>query len=59
MIDRAEIAKHLTLAGRPEHSEAIRRYFFNPLSSDEIETLATVFDRLLDNLAEEKAVTGR
>lgn len=48
----------LTDAGRaavegaaPEHSEAIRRFFFNPLSGDEIETLAAVFDRLLDNLA--------
>jgi DNA-binding MarR family transcriptional regulator len=34
----------------PEHSAAIRRYFFNPLSNDELETLAVVFDRLLDNL---------
>ena len=48
----------LTDAGRaavddaaPEHSEAIRRYFFNPLSRDELETLASVCDRLLDNLA--------
>jgi DNA-binding MarR family transcriptional regulator len=39
----------------PEHSEAIRRYFFNPLSSDELETLAAVFDRLLDNLARSRA----
>jgi DNA-binding MarR family transcriptional regulator len=55
----------LTDAGRvavddaaPEHSEAIRRYFFNPLSSDEHETLAVVFDRLLDNLAQQ-GVTDR
>ncbi len=47
----------LTDAGRaavdgvaPEHSEAIRRYFFNPLSSDELATLAAVLDRLLENL---------
>jgi DNA-binding MarR family transcriptional regulator len=39
----------------PEHSEAIRRYFFDPLSNDELETLAAVFDRLLDNLARNKA----
>jgi DNA-binding MarR family transcriptional regulator len=39
----------------PEHSEAIRRYFFNALSKDELETLAVVFDRLLDNLARSKA----
>ena len=55
----------LTDAGRaavdgvaPEHSEAIRRYFFNPLSSDELETLAAVCDRLLDNLAR-RGVTDR
>lgn len=34
----------------PEHSEAIRRYFFNPLSKDELGTFATVIDRLRDNL---------
>jgi len=52
----------LTDAGRaavedaaPEHSEAIRRYFFNPLSRDELETLTAVFDRLLDHLARDQA----
>lgn len=52
----------LTRAGRaavegvaPEHSEAIRRYFFNPLSNDELETLEAVIQRLLDNLARDKA----
>jgi DNA-binding MarR family transcriptional regulator len=38
----------------PEHSEAIRRYFFNPLSKEQLETLTVVFDRLLDNLARNK-----
>ena len=38
----------------PEHSEAIRRYFFNPLSKEQLATLAVVFDRLLDNLARNK-----
>jgi DNA-binding MarR family transcriptional regulator len=48
----------LTDAGRatvdgvaPEHSEAIRRYFFNALSKDELETFATVVNRLRVNLA--------
>jgi DNA-binding MarR family transcriptional regulator len=52
----------LTDAGRatvdgvaPEHSEAIRRYFFNALSKDELETFATVVDRLRDNLAHQGA----
>ena len=52
----------LTKAGRaavdgvaPEHSEAIRRYFFNPLSNAELDTLAAVFDRLLANLEHDRA----
>jgi DNA-binding MarR family transcriptional regulator len=56
----------LTDAGRatvdgvaPEHSEAVRRYFFNALSSDELETLAVVFDRLLENLRAGQRVTNR
>jgi DNA-binding MarR family transcriptional regulator len=56
----------LTGAGRaavegvaPEHSEAIRRYFFNALSSDELETLAAAFDRLVENLRAEQRVTSR
>ena len=56
----------LTDAGRatvdgvaPEHSEAVRRYFFNALSSDELETLAVVFDRLLENLRAEQGVTSQ
>ena len=55
----------LTDAGRatvdgvaPEHSEAIRRYFFNALSNDELETFATVVDRLRDNLAQREASDG-
>jgi DNA-binding MarR family transcriptional regulator len=55
----------LTDAGRatvdgvaPEHSEAIRRYFFNALSDDELETFATVVDRLRDNLAQQEASGG-
>ena len=55
----------LTDAGRatvdgvaPEHSEAIRRYFFNALSDDELETFATLVDRLRDNLAQRGASDG-
>ncbi len=53
----------LTDAGRaavdgaaPEHSDAVRRYFFNPLSRDDLETLARVLDRLLDNLERDPVV---
>ena len=34
----------------PEHSEAIRRSFFNLLSDDELAVLTAVLDRLLANL---------
>ena len=52
----------LTDAGRaavesaaPEHAAAVRHYFFEQLSDKELETLAAVFDRLLENLARDKA----
>jgi DNA-binding MarR family transcriptional regulator len=73
LVDREECEEdargsmvRLTDAGRatvdgvaPEHSEAVRRYFFNALSSDELETLAVVFDRLLENLRTKQGVTSR
>ena len=69
LVTRAECAEdargsmvRLTNTGRtavedaaPEHSEAIRRYFFNPLSSQELKSMATVLDRLLDNLGRNDA----
>ena len=52
----------LTAAGRkaiegaaPQHVENVQRYVFDLLSKDELETLAHVFDRVLDNLVREKA----
>jgi DNA-binding MarR family transcriptional regulator len=51
----------LTDAGRaavddaaPEHSEAIRRYFFAPLTEDEVATLGAILDPLLENLKREQ-----
>lgn len=35
----------------PQHVETVRRYFFDPLSLDEVETLGVLFDRLLDSLS--------
>ena len=47
----------LTDAGRraiggaaPQHAETVHRYFFDLVSREELETLAAVFDRLLENL---------
>ena len=34
----------------PAHAVTVQRYFFDQLSNDEIETMAAVFDRVLDNL---------
>ncbi|MFB6878404.1 MarR family winged helix-turn-helix transcriptional regulator [Streptomyces sp. NPDC056323] len=35
----------------PQHVETVRRYFFDPLSLDEVEMLGVLFDRLLDSLS--------
>ena len=60
--DARGLMVRLTKAGRraiekaaPGHAEAVRRYFLDQLSSDEIETIAAVFDRVLDNLRRETA----
>ena len=49
----------LTPAGRsaieaaaPNHVATVRRFFLDPLSDDELDTLATLFDRLLAGLAD-------
>ena len=51
----------LTSAGRsaieaaaPEHVNTVRRLFFDPLEDDEINTLATLLDKLRARLAERK-----
>src|SRR4030088_184958 len=48
----------LTDAGRkaietaaPDHAETVQRYFFDLMSNEELETLAAVFNRVLENLA--------
>jgi DNA-binding MarR family transcriptional regulator len=48
----------LTDAGRdaikdaaPKHADTVRGHFFDLMSDKELHTLATVFDRLLDNLS--------
>jgi len=49
----------LTPAGRsaieaaaPNHVTTVRRFFLDPLSDDELDTLATLLDRLLAGLAD-------
>jgi DNA-binding MarR family transcriptional regulator len=60
--DARGLMVRLTKAGRraigeaaPAHAEAVQRCFFDLLSKDEIETLAAVFDRVLENLKRENA----
>ncbi|MEE1805430.1 MarR family winged helix-turn-helix transcriptional regulator [Streptomyces sp. BE133] len=38
-------------AAAPQHVETVCRYFFDPLSHDEVETLGVLFDRLLASLS--------
>ena len=59
--DARGLMVRLTKAGRraiedaaPGHVEAVRRYFFDQLSNDEIETMAAGFERVSDNLRREK-----
>ena len=58
--DARGLMVRLTKAGRkaieeaaPGHVEAVRRYFFDQLSNEEIETMAAGFERVLDNLRRE------
>jgi DNA-binding MarR family transcriptional regulator len=52
----------VTKAGRraiemaaPAHVENVQRYFFDLLTDDELDTLAAVFDRALENLTRDDA----
>ena len=42
-------------AAAPAHAENVQRYFFDLLSNDELDTLAVLFDRLLENLPRDNA----
>jgi DNA-binding MarR family transcriptional regulator len=56
--DRRGLMVRLTPAGRraiedaaPVHVQGVRQYFVDLLSADELAALASLFDRLLDNLS--------
>jgi DNA-binding MarR family transcriptional regulator len=58
--DARGLMVRLTDAGRkaiedaaPEHAESVQRYFFDLLSDEELDTLATVFDRVLEKVRHE------
>jgi DNA-binding MarR family transcriptional regulator len=45
-----EAGRRAIEAAAPAHVENVQRCFFDLLSSDELKTLAAVFDRLLENI---------
>lgn len=55
MVRMTKAGRRAIEAAAPAHAEAVQRFFFDQLSNDEIETLAAVFDRVLDNLRRKKA----
>jgi len=55
MVRLTKVGRRAIEEAAPGHAEVVRHYFFDQLSNDEIETMAAVFDRVLDNLRREKA----
>jgi len=50
MVRLTKVGRRAIEEAAPGHVDAIRRHFFDHLSNDEIDTMAAVFDRVLDNL---------
>jgi DNA-binding MarR family transcriptional regulator len=55
MVRLTDAGKNAVQGAAPQHVEAVRRYFFDLVTKDELETLGAVFDRLLEHLNEAKA----
>lgn len=55
MVRITKVGRRAIEDAAPAHAEAVQRYFFDQLSKEEIDTMAAVFDRVLDNLKREKA----
>lgn len=53
MVRLTDAGRKAIEAAAPEHVENVQRYFFDLLSKEELETLATVFERVLANLTSE------
>ena len=50
MVRLTDAGRRAIEAAAPAHAEHVQRSFFDQLTNDELDTLAAVFDRLLDNL---------
>lgn len=55
MVRLTEAGRAALEAAAPEHVETVRRYFFDPLTREEVETLGGLFDRMLARLAGDDA----
>jgi DNA-binding MarR family transcriptional regulator len=55
MVRLTDVGRTAIETAAPQHAENVQRYFFDLVSNKELETLAAVFDRLLENLTREKA----
>jgi DNA-binding MarR family transcriptional regulator len=54
MVRLTEAGRAAIVAAAPKHVQAVRRYFFEVLSEDELATLGDVFERLLDRLPDDE-----
>jgi DNA-binding MarR family transcriptional regulator len=50
MVRLTDIGRKAIESAAPNHADAVGRCFFDLISKNELETLAAVFDRVLDNL---------
>ena len=55
MVRLTDAGRKAIEAAAPAHAENVQRYFFDLVSDAELETLADVFERVLENLNSEKA----
>lgn len=53
MVRLTNTGRAAIVAAAPRHVDTVRKYFFSPLTRDEIETLGGFFDRMLHALAQE------
>jgi len=58
MVRLTDAGRQAIEAAAPQHVENVRRYFFDVVSSQELDTLGAVFERMLENLAEPATSTG-
>jgi DNA-binding MarR family transcriptional regulator len=50
MVRLTDTGRHAIERAAPQHAEYVQQYFFDLLSTEELETLSTVLDRLLEKV---------